>query len=463
MRINQAIRTPAPRTHEGAVALRISPYMQLRRTVLSCLLWEDEFYEDGKGIAQRIAELIPQIDHRKVAALAIEARDQMHLRHVPLLVLAELEKVARGSSLIGDTLAVVIQRPDELAEYLAIAAKQNGITADKLKPKLGNQVRLGLAAAFGKFSEYSLQKYNRDGAIKLRDVMRLCHPKPKDAYQAAMWKRLLAGELATPDTWEAQLSAGADKRDTFERLIRDGKLGYFALIRNLRNMEQAGVDRALVREAILARQNGADKVLPFRFVAAARHAPSYERELDQALVATIAELPRLDGRNVVLVDVSGSMDGKMSGKSELTRLDAAATLASMINADDLRVMTFSDALVEVPARRGMAGVEAITKSQPHSGTRLAEAITELNRRVDYDRLIVITDEQSHPGSIPAPKGARMEIITGPGVDNNAVKRGGGYLINVASARNGIGYGSMWTHLDGFSENVLRWIMEVEAA
>lgn len=68
-----------------------------------------------------------------------------------------------------------------------------------------------------------------------------------------------------------------------------------------------------------------------------------------------------------------------------------------------------------------------------------------------------------PGQIPAPKGGRMEIITGPGVENNAIKRGGGYMINVASARNGIGYGAAWTHLDGFSENILRWIMEVEAA
>jgi len=70
----------------------------------------------------------------------------------------------------------------------------------------------------------------------------MSHAKPKDEAQAALWRRLAANELANPDTWEVQLSAGADKKETFERLIREKKLGYIALIRKLRNMEQADVE-----------------------------------------------------------------------------------------------------------------------------------------------------------------------------------------------------------------------------
>src|SRR5262249_37708050 len=155
---------------------------------------------------------------------------------------------------------------------------------------------------------------------------------PRYEAQTALWKQVAERTLASPDTWEVALSAGADKRETFERLLAERKLGYLALLRNLRNMDQAGVDEALVTEAILARR-GAGRVLPFRYVAAARAAPRFERWLDEALMETVLEGPVFDGRTVVLVDVSGSMDWKLSAKSDLSRMDAAATLASVIPGD----------------------------------------------------------------------------------------------------------------------------------
>lgn len=239
------------------------------------------------------------------------------------------------------------------------------------------------------------------------------------------------------------LSDGADKKATFERLIRENNLGYLALLRNLRNMEQAGCDPALVRDAILARK-GAQRVLPFRYTAAARHAPMFEPALDKALQAAILELPLLVGTTLVLVDVSGSMDAKLSEKSDLTRADAAATLAAVVNGEILRVFSFSDGTVEVPARRGMAGVDAVLRSQPHRSTALAEAVGYVNR-LSHDRLIVITDEQ-------ATSHRRVLDPVAPRA----------YMINVASNKNGVGYGK-WTHIDGFSERVLHWIAEVEKA
>ena len=88
------------RTHEGAPAKAIAPEQALRRSVLACMLWEDEFYEDGVQIAGRIRELVPKVDAAKVAALAIEAREAMKLRHVPLLLVREMARHAshRASS-----------------------------------------------------------------------------------------------------------------------------------------------------------------------------------------------------------------------------------------------------------------------------------------------------------------------------------------------------------------------------
>lgn len=430
-----------PVTHEGAPAWQHTKAEEsLRRSVLSCLLWEDEFYEDGQSIAKRITAAAESVSVETLASLAVEARSKFNLRHVPLLLLSVLARRGRGH-VVGGTIATTIQRADELAEFLAVYAKLNGVTPDKLKGKLSAQVKKGLAAAFTKFDAYRLAKYNRDGAIKLRDVLFLCHAKPKDDEQAEAWKKLISGELESPDTWEVALSGGADKKETFERLLREGNLGYLALLRNLRNMAQAGCDEKLVIYAIIARQGGAQRVLPFRYVAAARAVPKWEPAIDTALEAAIGELEPLPGKTIVLVDVSGSMDAALSGKSDLARIDAAAALAAIIPGD-LRVFTFSNQIVEVPPRRGMAGVDAVIRSQDHQGTYLGAAVKAIND-LPHDRLIVISDEQSHD-PVPQPKAKHA------------------YMINVASAQNGIGYGK-WTHIDGFSERVLTFIGEYEGS
>jgi len=195
----------------------------------------------------------------------------------------------------------------------------------------------------------------------------------------------------------------------------------------------------LIREAIIARK-GAHRVLPFRYVAAARACPQMEPFIDQALCEAVSSGPMLGGKTVILVDVSGSMNVRLSARSDLTRMDAAAALASVVSGD-VRVFTFSNQVVEAPPRRGMAGVDAVIHSQMHGGTYLGQAVRAINTQVTHDRLIVITDEQS-ADRVPDP------------VARDA------YMINVASYQNGVGYGR-WTHIDGFSEAVLRFIQEVE--
>lgn len=429
MRLNVLLRPPVLTFEGGPAVPPKNPLAELRRAVSSCLLWEDGFYESGVEIADRIAQLVQEVPAADVAALAAEARTTMKLRHAPLWLIAALAKAGKAPK--ADDYAAVIQRADEMGELIAIHWKDG-------KRPLPAAMKRGIAQAFGRFDAYQLGKYNRKVAVSLKDVLRLTHPKPANEEQAALWKRVIDGSLESPDTWEVALSGGADKKDTFERLLRDGKLGYLALLRNLRNMKEAGCDTGLVREAILARK-GAHNVLPFRFVAAARAAPMFEPALDEALVSQIEALPVLPGRTVLLVDVSGSMNDKLSGKSDLTRMDAAATLASIIPGD-VRVFTFSQGLVEVPPRRGMAGVDAIKRSQPHSSTFLGAALATVNQVASYDRIIVITDEQSH------------DAVGGP--------KGKGYMVNVAAYRNGVGYGQ-WTRIDGFSENVLRFIAEHE--
>jgi 60 kDa SS-A/Ro ribonucleoprotein len=223
MRLNVFARDAA-RTHEGAPAVpRLPSEKRLQRSVLSCLLWEDEFYEDGQSIAARIVGAAEQVAPTVLAGIAIEAREVFNLRHVPLLLLEVLSRTGQGDKLVADTVARVVQRADELAELVALHHK---LGAKKMIPA---QMRKGLARALAKFDAYALAKYDRDSAVKLRDVLRLVRPTPMDAEQSALWKGVKERTLQAPDTWEVALSSVADKKQTFERLLRDGKLGYLAL------------------------------------------------------------------------------------------------------------------------------------------------------------------------------------------------------------------------------------------
>lgn len=426
-------------THEGAVAHHINAELQLRRSVMSCLLWEDEFYESGESIAKRIQEGIEKVRPEVVQAIAVEAREKMKLRHVPLLMARQMAILPKHKPFVADTLAAIIQRADELTEFCAIWQKDQKGKA--LAKTLSAQAKKGLAKAFTKFNEYALAKYNRDGAIKLRDVLFLCHAKPKDAEQDALWKRLIAGELKTPDTWEVELSASKDKLASWKRLLSEQKLGALALLRNLRNMQTAGVEMSLIRSALDSMKT--ERVLPFRFIAAARHAPQLEPELEKAMFRSLEGAEKLGGHTVLAVDTSGSMDGKVSSKSEISRRDAAAALGMLLRevCDDCTIIAFGSTAGIVPPRRGFGLNDAIGSGRFGHGTDVGLAV-RLAVSKKPDRIIVITDEQSATPVGNPPSGAK------------------GYFINVASAKNGVGYGG-WTHIDGWSEAILGYIMALE--
>ena len=151
MRLNIAVQDPPLYNHEGGKATPTDPFPQLKRSVLTCLLWENVFYEKGSSVAERIAALVPQVRPEQVAALACEARDRMRLRHVPLFLVRELARVKGNGTLVADTLAHVVQRADELGEFLAIYWKDG-------RCKLSAGVKRGLARAFAKFDAYELAK-----------------------------------------------------------------------------------------------------------------------------------------------------------------------------------------------------------------------------------------------------------------------------------------------------------------
>ena len=303
-------------------------------------------------------------------------------------------------------------------------------------------------------------QYDRAGAVRLRDVLFLSHAKPRDAEQEAVWKRLVDGELATPDTWEVALSSGGDKREHWERLLSERKLGALALLRNLRNMKDAGVSDELV-VAVLGEMK-TERVLPFRFISAAKHAPQLEAELERAMFGCLSAQKLLPGKTILIVDCSASMHGQISARSELDRLSAAAALAVLLREVCDKVSIYATAgsdsarkhaTMLIPSRRGFALRDLLSYGQ--TSPKLGGGGIFLTQVMDYvrkeergtaDRIIVITDEQD------------CDLVNKPSSAHPFGKNN--YLINVASYKNGIGYGE-WVHIDGWSEAVVEYIRELE--
>lgn len=444
---------------QGMTAAKQVAEQQLRRLVMACLLWENNAYCDGKTVVEGICELIPQVEPHIVVQIAIEARYEQKLRHVPLLICREMAKHDKHKIFVRSTLAKVINRPDEITEFLFLYWKDNG------KKTISAQVKKGLADAFKKFDEYQLSKYNRDGKeISLRDVLFLCHAKPENPEQEALWKRLINNELKTSDTWEVGLSAAKsaeEKRGVWERLIENRKLGASALLKNLRNMQQVGVARSVIARGLAECKTS--MLLPLDFLKAAQYAPDYQRELEDLMCRCAAQYPKLPGWTIFVLDVSGSMHSALSAQSQFNRMSAGVAMtilaAEMCEHCTIYVTAGNDgtrthATTKIRNYRGFALTNEIHHANTRVGgggifTRQCMDFIRENEKETPDRVIVFSDSQDcdRPGSgLPNP----------PGKHN--------YIVDVSSHRHGVGYSGVWdAEISGWSEHFLLFIAELESS
>jgi hypothetical protein len=337
---------------------------------------------------------------------------------------------------VAKVLEEIIQRPDEIVKFMNFYWSEG-------KEKLSSQVKKGLAKSFSKFSEYQLSKWNRKGNITLRDIMFLCHPKPENKDREELYFKLANNKLEIPDTWEVNLSSGKDKKETWERLLLENKLGALALLKNLRNIREAQVPNEFVINAL--NKMNVERILPFRFITAEKYAKNLTVHLEDAMFRCIDKMDKLDGKTILLVDVSGSMDDTISSKGEYNRIDAACGIAILLRelCDDIDIYTFSNNLVKVKQGRGFNLAADINCSQSHASTNLYKSLSNIFAKNDRNaRYIVITDEQATDTD-------RVDTIS----PNS-------YVINVSSYKNEIDYGN-WKKIYGFSENVITWIHEYE--
>lgn len=437
----------------GAMAAKQKAEALLRRNVMTCLLWEDAFYQKGSEIAESIKTLVSQVDPKVVRDIAIEARMVQKLRHVPLYLAVQMSEAGgEYRKHVSTVLSTVINRADELAEALAIYWK------DGKKP-IGKQFKSGLAKSFSKFDEYRLAKYNRDNAIKLRDVMFLVHPKPVGKEQEELFRKLAENELETPDTWEVALSAGKDKKETWERLINEKKLGALAFLRNLRNMEDAGVDRDVIKKGFAT--INPRWLLPINYLMAFKASPRWMEEIEGLMFRGYATSPKLKGKTAIVIDVSGSMRGAISAKSSSDRIEVATAMAMMAKEVCEEAVIYATAGSDwsrvhktelLPSFRGFALIGEIQKASSHLGgggifTRQCLEYIKEQERGDVDRIIVFSDSQdcdTPAKRVPAPFGKTN------------------YIVDVSSHTHGVNYDGIWTaEIAGWSEYFIPFIFAME--
>lgn len=392
----------------GGEAFVESPKLALISLLLTSFV-KDQYYRSSAQSFVELNTLIDAIPDKKfVAKSAIYARTKFGMRSVTHVVAGELAKRVKGETWTKNFFDKIVYRPDDMTEILAYYYAQG----NKNEP---NALKKGFAKAFLRFDEYQLAKYKKDGsAVSLIDVANLVHPHHSEAVQ-----KLIKGTLATPETWETKMTKAGQaegteeekekmKADVWKQLIVTRKIGYFALLRNLRNIiEQAPdlvpqacellIDDKLIKNSL---------ILPFRFITAIEEIQKLNGDgvrevliaLNTAIDKSTANVPEFDGKTLVVMDESGSMGGQ---PQEIGALFSAVLLKANKNADFMMFESDARYLTYNPMDSTLTIAQAIKNANRGGGTNFHSIFQEANKA--YDRFIILSDEQGwenggQPGS-----------------------------------------------------------------
>ncbi|MFD0309158.1 TROVE domain-containing protein [Streptomyces sp. NPDC127119] len=505
------------RTYEGGRGAERDPRSELFLLSIANFVAQKTFYESGEARDDRFAALVRQLavaDPSWTAALLDWLRGEGNMRTASLVgaaeyVKARLDADATDGPANRQVVASVLRRPDEPGELLAYWTSRYGRAVPK-------PVKRGIADAVRRlYGSRSLLKYDTASkGYRFGDVLNLVHasPDPQKPWQGELFRYALdrrhhpdtavppasdrvltahrelmavpveerrgvvsseggAGRLAEAGmTWEALAGwlQGPMDAAAWEAVIPS--MGAMALVRNLRNFDEAGVSdevAALVAQKISDPSEVArSRQFPFRYLAAYQHAPSlrWAHPLEQALGHSLANVPALGGRTLVLVDRSGSMfHSRMSDRSELNRADAAAIFgaALALRAEKADLVEFGTSSDVVPFRRSESVLKVLGRFGDLGGTDTSEAVRKHYRK--HDRVLIVTDEQatySHYGDPTEQVPAHVPVYTWnlAGYRAGHAASGGG----VGAAGGGAGVGNRHV-FGGLSDAAFRMVPLLESA
>lgn len=386
----------------GAPAYSMDAKSKLVTQVLTSFFNEKKFYGDNSAEIQETIKAVIDKEPQFVSNLAVFARRVSNMRSVPHILTAYLAHETSGKPYVRSTIDGVVLRGDDLTEIMAFYLSTFG------KP-IPNSLRRAIANKLVSFDEYTLAKYKGDNkAVKMRDLICLCRPRPQTSKQEDLFKRCLESRLETPLTWEAELSANGNTSETWEKLINSGKVGYMALLRNLRNIIKANPSNIqqvydIIQDPERVRKS---KQLPFRFYSAYKAVSDIAGSkvfdiLENALESSVDNMPKLPGTTVIAVDVSGSMGSPVSEKSEVRCYEIAMLLGLLANriCNNSIFYIFNDNIEKMAVSSKCSILENAKNTMCYGGTNMALPFRKmLDDKIQADRIIILSDNMNNCNS-----------------------------------------------------------------
>lgn len=455
-------------SHEGRQVYKLTPKVELTQRISTWFVNEPKFYGNIDVENEDILILIKDVakqDPEFILKLAIYARDKLFLRTAPIVLLVEASLIDRCKPYVRQYTPQIVTRADQLTESISYLQHRIGhIGRNQDKGSMPASLKRGLADAIKGFNHYSLAKYNRDSSAKLRDVLKLTHPKPDTEEQSKLFKSLLDGTIAPPETWETIISTKGSTTENWQ--YASTKMGYMALLRNLSNFlkHNCNLDNILTKLTDKERIRKS-RQYPFRFLSAYGiiqqeahpQASSVLDALSTALDESIYNIPDVKGTTFVAIDHSPSMNDRVSEKSVVSRISVADTFASIIN------KRWSNTIIDVFSTEHkianlskiaptLSNISILRNQVRSSGTNMGVSVQYLtDNKVKVDRIIYLTDEEGNGELDLNTELLRYRKEVNPDVNV--------FIMNLA------GYGtsgvsdtdSKVCHFSGFSEKILDYI------
>lgn len=417
--LNKKSQTPLASSYEGNVQKTKSPEQQLYEIVSMTLLGRDKFYESSDDQVIKLKTLVDTLVKRGkidfVANLAVHTRTNLNVRSMPIVLLVTLAERLRYRNMtyqhLRKAIANTIQRVDEITDMYAYALQVFG---DKKAVPLA--IKKGVADSFNKFDEYQFGKYKGKGKqLSVKDVLRIVHPKCKDEAQGFLFEKIVKESLDIPYTWETELSKndGRSKKEVWEELIESKKVGYMGILRNLRNILDAGVSNNHINTVCDYISNpiavANSKQFPYRFLSAmtaiAGHANNKViRAISRAADLSLSNVPDLGDNVWVIVDCSSSMtmNWGQTSKEPIRPFAKAALFAAAIakgnaDADNFKLTMFSDTAKHVGINPDSPVIDIVQKMHSEvygGGTNLNEAL-DLKDTLGFEpkTIVIFSDMQ----------------------------------------------------------------------
>lgn len=416
----------------GGAAYKQSSELELVSVLLTSFA-QDQYYRKADDTFARLKQLIASANPRFVAQAAIYARTKFGMRSITHVAAAELAKHISGERWAKAFYNAVVFRPDDMLE---IASYYQANCAEAAKNKRGKKglttaMKKGFATAINRFSKYQLAKYRGNSKeFKLVDLVNLVHVAPPDDEHKEAMAALVKNDLKSFDTWEAELTAAGQAGETegevtqlkaaaWRKLLKEKKLGYLALLRNLRNiMEQAPDVLDLALDALTTEsfiKAPRSLIFPFQYLIAykqfaamhTKEGRTITKALADAIEISCANVKTLNftGNTLVAVDNSGSMDAPVAKSEHMKRSELGAlfgiVLAKAVNAD---IMEFGSRARYIPYNLGSNSMEFAARfhelNQVDHGTNFHAIFQVANKK--YDRILVFSDMQGWEGGYSTP-------------------------------------------------------------